>query len=627
MSTTDLLNPATPGRLKAPATPLGGGERSETGGTFMPPSSLPDAAVLARLANEFFAALPGRSAAGGVPVPANPQPAGTSLPPGTTGPSTPAALPFGAVSPGANLVPTSPQSPANAGASLPALVPHAQAPNGVPDHALTAVPGVDGRAGSHVLSVPQAQAAAAAPTDDRLIARSFGLPGEDALRALLGDIPKSPVQVTAPAASAPSYYFVEANTPQQVAPSAHPLFDVNAVRRDFPILQERVNGRPLVWFDNAATTQKPQAVIDRLSHFYAHENSNIHRAAHELAARATDAYEGARETVRRFIGASSTEEIVFVRGTTEAINLVAKSWGAANIGPGDEIIVSHLEHHANIVPWQLVAGQTGAIVKAVPMDRRGVIDVATVAAHMNERTRIVACAHVSNALGTVLPVREITRLAHARGAVVLIDGAQAVPHQRVDLKALDCDFYAFSAHKMYGPTGIGALIGRESLLEAMPPWQGGGDMILTVSFEKTTFNELPFKFEAGTPNISGAVGMAAAIDYIDSIGIDNIHAHEQRLLALATRRLESVPGLTIIGTAPDKAAVISFTIDGIHPHDLGTILDAEGVAVRTGHHCAMPVMEFFNVPATARASFACYSRESDIDALAAALAKAREVFS
>jgi cysteine desulfurase/selenocysteine lyase len=305
---------------------------------------------------------------------------------------------------------------------------------------------------------------------------------------------------------------------------------------------------------------------------------------------------------------------------------VAQSYARPRLQPGDEILLTALEHHANIVPWQIVAEQTGAKVKAVPMDRRGVIDAAEVAAHMNERTRIVACAHVSNALGTVLPVREITRHAHARGAVVLLDGAQAVPHQRVDLKSLDCDFYAFSAHKMYGPTGIGALIGRESLLEAMPPWQGGGDMILTVSFEKTTYNVLPFKFEAGTPNISGAIGLAAAIDYIDSLGIDAIHAHEQRLLTIATEQLSRVPGLSIIGTAPDKAAVISFTLEGIHPHDLGTILDAAGVAVRTGHHCAMPVMEFFNVPATARASFACYSRESDIDALVGALAKAREVF-
>jgi cysteine desulfurase/selenocysteine lyase len=352
----------------------------------------------------------------------------------------------------------------------------------------------------------------------------------------------------------------------------------------------------------------------------------VHRGVHRLSQEATQMFEHARERVRAFVNAASIREVIFTRGTTEAINLVAQSFARPRLQPGDEILLTALEHHANIVPWQLVAEQTGAVVKAVPMDKRGVVSLDDVAASMSPRTRIVACAHVSNALGTVLPVREITRLAHARGAVVLVDGAQAVPHQRVDLKALDCDFYAFSAHKMYGPTGIGALIGRESLLEAMPPWQGGGDMILTVSFEKTTYNALPFKFEAGTPNISGAVGMAAAIDYIESIGIERIHAHEQHLLTLATERLRRVPGLTIIGTAPDKAAVISFVVDGIHPHDLGTILDAEGVAVRTGHHCAMPVMEFFDVPATARASFACYSRESDIDALVAALGKAHEVF-
>jgi cysteine desulfurase/selenocysteine lyase len=403
-------------------------------------------------------------------------------------------------------------------------------------------------------------------------------------------------------------------------------YDVQRIWRDFPILAREIHGRPLVFLDSAASSQRPRAVIDAVDAYEMLHHANVHRGVHQLSQEATGMFEHARERVRAFVNAPSTRGVIFTRGTTESINLVAQSYARPRLARGDEILLTALEHHANIVPWQIVAEQTGAVVKAVPMDRRGVIDVNEVAAHMNDRTRIVACAHVSNALGTVLPVREITRLAHARGAVVLIDGAQAVPHQRVDLRALDCDFYAFSAHKMYGPTGIGALVGRESLLESMPPWQGGGDMILTVSFEKTTYNALPFKFEAGTPNISGAIGMAAAIDYIQSIGIENIHAHEQRLLALATGKLRQVPGLTIIGTAPDKAAVISFTIDGIHPHDLGTILDAEGVAVRTGHHCAMPVMEFFNVPATARASFACYSRESDIDALVAALGKAHEVF-
>jgi len=403
-------------------------------------------------------------------------------------------------------------------------------------------------------------------------------------------------------------------------------YDVERIHRDFPILAREVHGKPLVFLDSAASAQRPNAVIEVVDAYERLHHANVHRGVHQLSQEATAMFEQARERVRRFVNAASTREVIFTRGTTESINLVAQSYARPRLQPGDEILLTALEHHANIVPWQLVAEQTGARVRAVPMDRRGVVALDDIAANLTERTRIVACAHVSNALGTVLPVREITRLAHARGAVVLVDGAQAVPHQAVDLAQLGCDFYAFSGHKMYGPTGIGVLVGREALLEAMPPWQGGGDMILTVSFEKTTYNELPYKFEAGTPNISGAIGLGAAIDYIDSLGIDNIHAHEQRLLRVATERLQRVPGLNIVGTAPDKAAVISFTLEGIHPHDLGTILDSEGVAVRTGHHCAMPVMEFFGVAATARASFACYSRESDIDALVRALGKAREVF-
>jgi cysteine desulfurase / selenocysteine lyase len=399
------------------------------------------------------------------------------------------------------------------------------------------------------------------------------------------------------------------------------------VWRDFPILRRDVNDKPLVYLDSAASSQRPASVVAAVERYETYHHANVHRGVHRLSQEATDLFEQARERVRGFVNAASTREVIFTRGTTEAINLVAQSYARPRLQPGDEILLTALEHHANIVPWQIVAEQTGAVVRAAPMDRRGVVSVDDIAKSMSDRTRIVACAHVSNALGTVLPVADIVRLAHSRGAVALVDGAQAVPHQRVDLAALNADFYAFSAHKMYGPTGIGALIGRESLLEAMPPWQGGGDMILTVSFEKTTYNTLPFKFEAGTPNIAGAVGMAAGIDYIEKLGLEGIHAHEQRLLDIATARLSAIPGLEIIGTAPEKAAVISFTLDGIHPHDLGTILDAEGVAVRTGHHCAMPVMEFFNVPATARASFACYSRESDIDALVLALAKAREVFS
>ncbi|MEO8063175.1 MAG: cysteine desulfurase [Pseudomonadota bacterium] len=408
--------------------------------------------------------------------------------------------------------------------------------------------------------------------------------------------------------------------------AAPETYDAERVWRDFPILRREVHGKPLVFLDSAASSQRPASVIAAVDRYETYSHANVHRGVHQLSQEATGLFEQARERVRAFVNAYSTREVIFTRGATEAINLVAQSYARPRLQRGDEILLTALEHHANIVPWQMVAEQTGAVIKVVPMDHRGVVSLDDFAARLNDRTRIVACAHVSNALGTVLPVREIVKLAHSRGAVVLLDGAQAVPHQRVDLKEINCDFYAFSAHKMYGPTGIGVLVGRESLLEAMPPWQGGGDMILTVSFAKTTYNSLPFKFEAGTPNISGAIGMGAAIDYIGSLGIDNIHAHEQALLKLATEKLQSVAGLTIIGTAPDKAAVISFTVDGIHPHDLGTILDAEGVAVRTGHHCAMPVMEFFNVPATARASFACYSRAADIDALIAALGKAREVF-
>lgn len=410
-------------------------------------------------------------------------------------------------------------------------------------------------------------------------------------------------------------------------PKVSPAYDADRVWRDFPILRRDVHGKPLVFLDSAASSQRPASVIAAVDRYETFHHANVHRGVHQLSQEATDLFEKARERVRGFVNAASTREVIFTRGTTESINLVAQSWGRANLKAGDEILLTALEHHANIVPWQLVAEQTGAVIKVAPMDRRGVVSLEGFGARLSDRTKLVAIAHVSNALGTVLPVREMTKLAHARGAVVLIDGAQAVPHQRVDVQALGCDFYAFSAHKMYGPTGTGVLIGRESLLEKMPPWQGGGDMILTVSFAKTTYNVLPYKFEAGTPNMSGVVGLGAAIDYIESLGIDAIHAHEQRLLASATDKLLRVPGLTIVGTAPDKASVISFTLDGIHPHDLGTILDAEGVAVRTGHHCAMPVMEFFDIPATARASFACYSRASDIDALVAALGKAREVFS
>ena len=401
--------------------------------------------------------------------------------------------------------------------------------------------------------------------------------------------------------------------------------DVEAVRREFPVLARTVRGRPLAYLDNAASSQRPRAVIEAMSRYYETTHANVHRGVHTLSQEATDLFEGAREKVRRFVNARSTKEIVLVRGTTEAINLVAQSFGRPRFGPGDEILVTWLEHHANIVPWQILCGQTGATLRVAPITTTGEVDFEAFATLLSPRTRLVAIAHVSNALGTVLPVQRFIRAAQERGVPVLLDGAQAVPHMNVDLQALGCDFYAFSAHKMCGPTGIGVLYGREALLREMPPWQGGGDMILAVSFEKTVYNDLPWKFEAGTPAIADAVGLGASIDYLESLGMERIAAAEHELLEYATARLSAVPGLRIIGTAPQKAAVVSFTLGRVHPHDLGTILDAEGVAVRTGHHCAMPVMDFFGVPATARASFAFYNTRAEIDQLVAALHTAREM--
>ena len=402
--------------------------------------------------------------------------------------------------------------------------------------------------------------------------------------------------------------------------------DVARIRQDFPILSRQVRGKPLVYLDNGASAQRPRAVIEAEREYAERHHSNVHRGVHTLSQEATDLFEGSREKVRRFVNATSTREIVFVRGTTEAINLVAQSWGGANLRAGDEVVITWLEHHANIVPWQMACERAGATLRVVPIDRRGVVDFDAYLSMLGPKTRMVAVAHVSNALGTVLPVQEIVAAARERGIATLVDGAQAVPHQRVDVRELGCDFYAFSGHKLYGPTGIGVLYGREALLQEMPPWQGGGDMILTVSFDRTTYNTLPYRFEAGTPHISGAIGLGAAIDYVEDIGLERIAAWEHQLLDYATDRLSSVPGLQLIGTAPGKASLVSFVLDGVHPHDLGTILDAEGVAIRTGHHCAMPVMDFFDVPATARASFAVYNTRAEIDALVAALGTAREMF-
>jgi cysteine desulfurase/selenocysteine lyase len=414
-------------------------------------------------------------------------------------------------------------------------------------------------------------------------------------------------------------------TAKAAAPAGRVL-DSDRVRADFPILARQIHGKPLVYLDSAASSQRPRAVLKALEVYETSLHANVHRGVHSLSQWATDAFERSRETARRFINARSTREIVFVRGTTEAINLVANSWGRTNLKSGDEILITHLEHHSNIVPWQLVCAATGARLRAAPVLRSGEVDLDAFRDMLNARTRLVAVAHVSNALGTVLPVQEIARMSHARGVPVLLDGAQAVAHWNVDVQDLDCDFYAFSGHKIYGPTGIGVLYGRESLLSAMPPWLGGGEMILSVSIESSTYNDLPWKFEAGTPNISGAIGVGAALEYVGAIGREAIVAHEQELIAQAHEALLQVPGVHLVGTAPLKAAVVSFTMDGVHPHDIGTILDSEGIAIRTGHHCAMPIMEHFGLAATARASFGCYSNAADVERLTAGLAKVREMF-
>jgi len=460
------------------------------------------------------------------------------------------------------------------------------------------------------------------PGHDVPTAESLGLPSIDDLRSFRS---VSGREREASAGSEPdrtgSFYFLDnARAPHfnerlPQTGSAHPPFDVNAIRRDFPILQERVNGRQLVWFDNAATTQKPQAVIDRLSYFYAHENSNIHRAAHALAGRATDAYEGARDTVRRFIGAASAEAIIFVRGTTEGINLIAKTWGVQNVGEGDEIIVSHLEHHANIVPWQQLAAQKGATLRGIPVDDSGQVRLDEYQKLLNNRTKIVSVTQVSNALGTVVPVREIVAMAHRAGARALVDGAQSVSHMRVNVQEIDADFFVFSGHKLFGPTGIGVIYGKRDLLEDMPPWQGGGNMIADVTFERTVFQAPPSRFEAGTGNIADAVGLGAAIDYVTRVGIENIGRYEHDLLEYATSVLQPVPGVRLIGTAKDKASVLSFVLKGYETEEVGQALNEEGIAVRSGHHCAQPILRRFGVEATVRPSLAFYNTCDEVDRL------------
>ncbi|HSI43603.1 MAG TPA: family 2A encapsulin nanocompartment cargo protein cysteine desulfurase [Methylotenera sp.] len=455
------------------------------------------------------------------------------------------------------------------------------------------------------------------------------IPYEAQLNALLADINSGYLPDKSQPANS-GYYFLQdlplnvtANAP--LAPSAHPAFDVNQIRKDFPILQEQVNGRQLIWFDNAATTQKPQAVIDRISYFYQHENSNIHRAAHELAARATDAYEEARESVRRFINAPSVDNIIFVRGTTEAINLVAKTWGKKFLQAGDEIVISHLEHHANIVPWQQLCQETGAKLKVAPVDNSGQILLDEYQKLLTHKVKLVSFTQVSNALGTVTPAAQMIQMAHRVGAKVLLDGAQSVSHMRTDVQNLDADFFVFSGHKVFGPTGIGALYGKADILQDMPTWQGGGNMIQDVTFDKTVYHEAPARFEAGTGNIADAIGMGAALEYVERIGIDNIARYEHELLVYATAGLSKVPGLRLIGTAQDKASVLSFTLDGYKSEEVGAALNQEGIAVRSGHHCAQPILRRFGVETTVRPSLAFYNTYAEIDVLINALLKLSSV--
>lgn len=574
------------------------------------PAGLPDVLTLAQLAGEFFAALPGSPPAAPT-APTPPRATGPVIASGSGSPTLAPAAPPGeapaaaGVPRGHNAAPGVPQGYA---AALPTLAAPSAPSSSSPYYFLDSGNGYPSASG---LSVPHS-----------LAAQPFGFPGETALRELLADIDHRPRDRAAPANGSGHFYFLDPATdgrPARSAPQAasQPPLDVNRVRHDFPILQERVNGKPLVWFDNAATTHKPQAVIDRLAWFYAHENSNIHRAAHELAARATDAYEAARQKVTRFLGAASPDEIVFVRGATEAINLVAKSWGAANIGAGDEIIVSHLEHHANIVPWQQLAAEKGAKIRVIPVDDSGQLLLDEYRKLLGPRTRLVAVTQVSNALGTVTPVHEVVALAHGVGATVLVDGAQAVSHLRVDVRALDADFYVFSGHKVFGPTGIGVVYGKKAILDGMPPWQGGGNMIADVTFERTLYHGAPARFEAGTGNIADAVGLGAAIDYVEQLGLDNIAAYEHALLEYATHGLRAIPGLRLIGTAQHKTSVASFVLQGYKPEEVGDALNREGIAVRSGHHCAQPILRRFGVEATVRPSLAFYNTCEEVDKLVA----------
>ncbi len=603
-----------------------------TGLAGSPPPGLPDEATLARLAGEFFAALPGElgsslgAALGGAARPAASDlapasPDRSTLQLGQRGPALAPVTTEGVDLPAAPVGRTNPGVPEADAAALPSLT------QGLPSQAPASPPSSPYYFVGELGPLASAGLAGADP-ENRIVAQSFGLPGEGELKALLADLGRGREPVTqrpgAGGSSGGGFYFLDdspaypsggtGNLPE-LAPSTRPPFDVNAVRRDFPILAERVNGKPLVWFDNAATTHKPQAVIDRLAWFYAHENSNIHRAAHELAARATDAYEGARQKVARFLGARSVSEIVFVRGATEAINLVANTFGRQHIGEGDEIVVSILEHHANIVPWQQLAAEKGAKLRVIPVDASGQIMLDEYRKLLNDRTKLVAITQVSNALVTITPVHEIVEAAHRVGARVLVDGAQSVSHLRVNIQALDADFFVFSGHKIFGPTGIGVVYGKQELLDQLSPWQGGGNMIADVTFERTQYQPAPARFEAGTGNIADAVGLGAALDYVERNGLENIARYEHDLLAYATQGLQSIRGVRLIGTARDKASVASFVLDGYRPEEVGRALNEEGIAVRSGHHCAQPILRRFGVEATVRPSLAFYNTCQEVDIL------------
>ncbi|MFQ6331217.1 family 2A encapsulin nanocompartment cargo protein cysteine desulfurase [Nocardia sp. CWNU-33] len=608
-------------------------------------SLLPDEATLNRLAAEFFSALP--SAARGIEFPgitspdiATPDFASPGIAtlgvaePGMTSssaavPAAPPAAGRSAAGPAAGgTSAASPWMASPSAADRQASVPPNSPTQGVPPGGPTPDPTVP----SWQTEVP-ANPAGRPPTS--------ALTGADVYTdqflpdlPTLSNSPRLPPS-TGPALSAePSFYFLdrpEIAAPQansqfyfldeglRASPDRHPPFDVYAVRNDFPILRERVNGQPLVWFDNAATTQKPRSVIERLTYFYEHENSNIHRAAHELAARATDAYEQARDIVARFLGASSAEEIIFVRGATEGINLVAQTWGRKNIREGDEIVISHLEHHANIVPWQMLAGETGAVLKVIPVDDSGQLLLDEYTRLLSDRTKLVSVAHVSNALGTITPVHEIVAAAHRAGAVTLVDGAQSVPHTRIDVRSIGADFFVFSGHKLFGPTGIGVVYGTSSVLQDVPPWQGGGNMISDVTLERSLFQPPPGRFEAGTGNIADAVGLGTAIEYVEGIGIDNIARYEHDLLAYATSRVAAVPGVRLVGTAVEKASVLSFVMDGYQPLEIGKALNENGIAVRAGHHCAQPILRRFGLEATVRPSFTFYNICEEVDRMVAVL--------